>query len=256
MGEQLGGDGFPGRRRVHPDGTVAGPGGAPDEAGLETALAAAVRGGDVDAGAEQRAVAAFRAARDAGAHRARTRRRDDWRVREERRVGRPLRTTFAVILASLTLGGVAVAAIGSAGSSSHGAGPGTGDKPSTGASALPGKEPSAVSPTRPGRADRPDTAKDTAAHCRAYAQVKGRGKALDSTAWQRLVTAAGGEEKVTAYCAGRLAGSKAADGPSGSGKSGAGAGQGNKGSGNGTGGSGNASGNGPAHTDQGNGKNE
>ncbi|MET8785388.1 hypothetical protein [Streptomyces sp. NPDC004589] len=254
MGEQLGGDGFPGRRRVHPDGMVAGRGG--DDAGLETALAAAVRGGDVDAGAEQRAVAAFRAARDAGVHKARTRRRDDWRVREERRVGRPLRTTFAVILASLTLGGVAVAAIGSAGSSSHGAGSGAGATPSTGASALPGKEPSAASSARPGRADRPDTAKDTAAHCRAYAQVKDRGKALDSTAWQRLVTAAGGEEKVTAYCAGQLAGSKAAAGRNGNGESAGGVGKGNKGAGSGTAGSGNASGNGRAHADQGNGKNE
>ncbi|TFV32817.1 hypothetical protein E4K10_25710 [Streptomyces sp. T1317-0309] len=191
MGEQLGGDGFPGRRRVHPDGTVAGPGERrtrpvsrrrwprPCAAVMPTPGRSSVL-------SPRSGRPGTRASTGPGPV------AGDWRVREERRVGRPLRTTFAVILASLTLGGVAVAAIGSAGSSSHGAGPGTGDKPSTGASALPGKEPSAVSPTRPGRADRQDTAKDTAAHCRAYAQVKGRGKALDSTAWQRLVTAAGG----------------------------------------------------------------
>ncbi|GAA3769406.1 hypothetical protein GCM10022206_04950 [Streptomyces chiangmaiensis] len=253
MGERLGGDGIPGRRRVHPDGGVAGPGGAPDAAGLETALAAAIRGGDIDGGAEQRAVAAFRDARDAGVHKARTRRRDDWRVREERRAGRPVRTTLAVILASLTLGGVAVAAIGSAGSSSGGAGGSREGTPSTSVSALPGKEPSAASP---GRTDRPVTAQDTEAHCRAYEQVKGRGNALDSTAWQQLVTAAGGEDKVTAYCAEQLARAKAQNGPGGSGRSGDSAGRTGKGPGNGTGGSGDASGDGQGPADKGSGKNK
>ncbi|MFD8200700.1 hypothetical protein ACFV2G_14210, partial [Streptomyces sp. NPDC059701] len=59
---------------------------------------------------------AFRAARDAGAHRAartaRIRRRDDWRPRDPRRARRSLRVTLSVLLASLTLGGVAYAAIG------------------------------------------------------------------------------------------------------------------------------------------------
>ena len=50
-----------------------------------------------------------------GAHRARTRRRDDWRPREHGRVRRSLRvTTLCCPLAGLTLGGVAYAAIGSA----------------------------------------------------------------------------------------------------------------------------------------------
>jgi hypothetical protein len=35
--------------------------------------------------------------------------------------------------------------------------------------------------------------------------VGSRGHALNATAWRRLVTAAGGEDEVEAYCAGRLA---------------------------------------------------
>jgi hypothetical protein len=58
---------------------VPGPPGLPE---LETRFGAALRadGGvpERDREAERRAVAAFRAAREAGAHRARTRPRDDW----------------------------------------------------------------------------------------------------------------------------------------------------------------------------------
>ncbi|MGW1541165.1 hypothetical protein ACWCPM_13160 [Streptomyces sp. NPDC002309] len=43
-------------------------------------LRAALRDGRLDAEAERQALDAFRAARDGGAHRARTRRRDDWRT--------------------------------------------------------------------------------------------------------------------------------------------------------------------------------
>lgn len=46
---------------------------------LELLLAEAMRETTVDAEAARRALAAFRAARDAGEHRARTRGRDDWR---------------------------------------------------------------------------------------------------------------------------------------------------------------------------------
>jgi hypothetical protein len=34
-----------------------------------------------------------------------------------------------------------------------------------------------------------------------YEKLRGRGKALDSTAYQRLAAAAGGAAKVSAYCA-------------------------------------------------------
>ncbi|MEV6055282.1 hypothetical protein [Streptomyces sp. NPDC052107] len=204
MGERLSGDGVKGRRRVRP-GAVSGAPGTAEAAALETALAAVLRTGELDPRAEQRAVAAFRDARATAVHRARTRRRDDWRPAAERRARRPLKMTFGAVFASLALGGVAVAAIGSAGSSTGGtnAGPRT-------------AHPSALAPERPGGAassapsdgnrpaDRPPSAKDTEAHCRAYEQVESRGKALDATAWRRLVTAAGGKDKVAAYCSEQL----------------------------------------------------
>ncbi|MFD7435022.1 hypothetical protein [Streptomyces sp. NPDC059861] len=48
-------------------------------------LGAVMRDGELDAEAERQALAAFRAARDAGAHRARTRGRDVWRARSAER---------------------------------------------------------------------------------------------------------------------------------------------------------------------------
>ncbi|MFS4098018.1 hypothetical protein ACLU3S_36760, partial [Streptomyces sp. AF1A] len=50
----------------------------------------------------------------------------------------------------------------------------------------------------------PATARDTLAHCRAFEKAGEHGHALDATAWQRLVTAAGGTDKVPAYCAAQL----------------------------------------------------
>ncbi|GGY02400.1 hypothetical protein [Streptomyces djakartensis] len=177
-------------------------------------VASLVRDG-VDAEAERRAVAAFRIARGAGARTARTRRRDDWRPREGRHLGRSLRTTLGVLLASLTLGGVAVAAIGVAGSSDgpdHGPHDGPGHPPvSSSAPRDPARTPSRDGDaghgtgSAPARPDRPAPARDTEAHCRAYQQADGRGRATDATAWRRLVDAAGGESKVTEYCARQLA---------------------------------------------------
>ncbi|MGW7523348.1 hypothetical protein [Streptomyces sp. NPDC054783] len=240
MGERLSGDGGPGRRRVQA-GTVSGASDAADVAALETVLAAVLRTGDLDPRAEQRAVAAFRDAGAAGARRARTRRRDDWRPTAERRAGRTVKMTFGAVFASVALGGVAVAAIGSAGSSTGGTGAG----PRTG-------HPSAVAPARPGGTapsapsagsrptDGPPSAKDTQAHCRAYEQVRSRGKALDATAWQRLVTAAGGKDKVAAYCSEQLTRATATpSGRTGTGKPGESAGAAGHGTSGGTGTSGN-----------------
>ncbi|MFI7297174.1 hypothetical protein [Streptomyces sp. NPDC050121] len=207
MGERLNdGAGF-GRRRAHPDDAVA------DLSGLEALLAHALRGPgdrpstgtgtDMAGGSEGelRAVAAFRAARDSGAHRARPRRRDDWRSRPARRhTARSLRVTLSALIAALALGGVAYAAIGSV---TDGGGDGSGH-PERSASAPSGRSdtPSgAPSGTDGAERDRPANAKDTEAHCRAYEKVQGGGQAMDSTAWQRLVTAAGGEQNVAAYCA-------------------------------------------------------
>ncbi|MER6471345.1 hypothetical protein [Streptomyces collinus] len=236
MGERHSGDGPPRRRHAHPAGLVDGPvppGGEIADAEFEARFAAALIGsGTSDAGAEERAVAAFRTARDSGAHEARTRRRDDWRPRT-RRLGRlSPKAALSVLVASLTMGGVAFAAIGSAGSGEHG-----GDRhparPSASASHRPGAAPHAPASGTPStRPDHPATAEDTLAHCRAYEHVKGHGKALASTAWQRLVTAAGGEADVPAYCAERLA---QADTP--------GAGKGNASHGSDTGGNAGNSGN-------------
>ncbi|MGV9344478.1 hypothetical protein ACWDSD_06635 [Streptomyces spiralis] len=237
MGERMSGDGARDRRRTHPGGAVSGARDVRDTSALETALAAAIRGGgQLDPEAEQRAVAAFRAARGAGAHRARTRRRDDWRQTAQRRAGRSLKTTFGVVFASLTLGGVAVAAIGSAGSSTHGAGDGRGTAHPSAA------QPSAVAPDRPdgqtssassggaGPTGGPAPAQDTEAHCRAYENVEDRGRALDATAWKRLVTAAGGKDKVAAYCSEQLARTTPApDGPGGAGSAAAAGGTGGTG---------------------------
>ncbi|WP_406219320.1 hypothetical protein [Streptomyces canus] len=202
MGDERSGD-APGRRHARAEETLR-------DSPLEALLAAALRGEKSDGEAERQAVAAYRAARDAGAHRARTRRRDDWRPRSQRHRARSLKTTLSVLLASLTLGGVAYAAIGSAGGGeAKGAAGGKDERPSVSAS-TPAESHSSAGPTASASApaDRPPTAKDTLAHCRAYEKLRGRGKALDSTAFQRLVTAAGGEANVSAYCA-RLTGEDA-----------------------------------------------
>ncbi|MEV5435724.1 hypothetical protein AB0K80_06765 [Streptomyces sp. NPDC052682] len=219
MGDRQSDGGLTGRRRVHPGGSAAGPGvrrAVPESAALEALLVATLRGGVIDAEAEQRAVAAFRAARQAGAQGARTRRRDDWRPARPRRTGRSVRTALSVALASLTLGGVAVAAIGVADSDNDRAG---GERqhttrPATGTTRPREAGPSA-SPSHPGSgpSGRPGTAQDTEAQCRAYEQVEGRGRALDATAWERLVAAAGGERHVAAYCARALADAAADDRP-------------------------------------------
>ncbi|MFB7503899.1 hypothetical protein [Streptomyces broussonetiae] len=107
--------------------------------------------------------------------------------------------------ASLTLGGVAVAAVGYVGSTSNGSSGGRGTA-----------HPSALAPVRPGDTapstpsggprptDRPASAQDAEAHCRAYQQVQGRGKALDAKVWQQLVAAAGGKDGVADYCSEQL----------------------------------------------------
>ncbi|MFE0471148.1 hypothetical protein ACFW2V_05955 [Streptomyces sp. NPDC058947] len=215
-------------------GSPNGPGSAAlREAELEVLLAAALIHGGIDAEAEQRAVAAFRAARQAGAQQGRTRHRDDWRPRERRLPGRSLKATLSVLLASLTLGGVAVAAIGSVATDDSGepARPPASTR-APGPSAGGATDAPAASGSASAHPDRPGTARDTEAHCRAYERVGGRGKALDATAWQRLIEAAGGERKVTAYCAEQLARAEEKAG----GTAAPGKGEGTPGSGNANGG--------------------
>ncbi|MFI6039116.1 hypothetical protein ACIBBD_34255 [Streptomyces sp. NPDC051315] len=204
MGERMSDGGDHGRRRAHPGRTASGPHGAGDGTGVEALLAAALRGGtpaEADEG-ERRAVAAFRAARDSGAHRAaRTRHRDDWRPRGRRHALRSLKATLSVLVASLALGGVAVAAIGSARSSSDDVGAGRPEQSVSTREKQPPASSGTPAPAASADPDRPVAAQDTEARCRAWEQVGGRGRALDSTAWQRLVALAGGEKNVPAYCA-------------------------------------------------------
>ncbi|MFE1174390.1 hypothetical protein [Streptomyces sp. NPDC058773] len=250
MGERLSGDGAPVRHRHGPpDGTVSGPRDAHDSATLETVLGAVIRADHLDPEAEERALGAFRAAaHGTGARRARTRRRDDWRPREERSLRRPVRMTFGAVFAGLALGGVAYAAIGPAGSSADGAGTGGTAHPSATAPDQPGGGTPSTSSGRPGPTNRPSPAKDTEAHCRAYQQAGGHGKALDATAWQRLVAAAGGKGEVAAYCSEQLTRATAApNGPAGTGKPGNGAAH----AGNGPEGNTGASGNGTPDADPG-----
>ncbi|MFG3206051.1 hypothetical protein [Streptomyces sp. NPDC048192] len=204
MGERHSGDGTPGRRRAHPGGALPAPGPTHGDPDFEARLGAALRGGGADAEAERRAVAAFRAARETPAPRLRTRRRDDWRRAAPGRVRLPWKTALLVTLASLALGGIAAAAIGSA-APGHVGHPDTPRPARPSASTpLPPAAPGASTATGGGRAGtpsprphRPVGARDTAARCRAYA----RAGAPASTAWQRLVTEAGGENEVAACCA-------------------------------------------------------
>ncbi|MDN3272091.1 hypothetical protein [Streptomyces sp. MA15] len=259
MGERQSDGGRAGRRRVpsghpeRPEGVVSAPGRpvpvsvegpAGDTARLEALLAAALVRDEVDAGAEQRAVAAFVAAREPGAHGARTRLRDDWRAPRRRFGGRSLRTTLGALVAGCALSGVAVAGIHAAGAPGGGRSPGdTGpdrtpsagpvpkvseipevpdasgsspsspSSPSSGSSGSSGVSgaPEASASAEPGRdgarggAGRAEAAGDAEAWCRAYERVAGRGRAVDAPVWERLVAAAGGAERVDAYCAGRSA---------------------------------------------------
>ncbi|MGC0338378.1 hypothetical protein [Streptomyces sp. SLBN-8D4] len=211
------GDGSaPGREQSYDLGSPSG------DTRLEAVLAAAIRGEKCEDEGERRAVVAFRAARDAGEHRARTRRRDDWRPRTRRSRARSLRATLSVLLASLTLGGVAYAAIGSAGGGhDRGAARESDVRPSVSAS-TPAESPGGVPSSASAPSGRPPTAKDTLAHCRAYEKLGDHGKALDSTAFQRLVAAAGGEANVSAYCTALTdaADAKGANGAKGAGNAG------------------------------------
>ncbi|CAM5249096.1 hypothetical protein STENM223S_03267 [Streptomyces tendae] len=129
-----------------------------DRGRLEAVLGAAILAEKTDGEAERRALEAFRVARDAGAHRARTRRRDDWRPRARRRGARSWKATLSVLLASLTLGGVAYAAIGAGGGdggSAKGAADDGGARPSVTTSARSGRRATPGPPSPPPPTVRP-----------------------------------------------------------------------------------------------------
>lgn len=252
MGERQSDGGRTGRRRVHPERSacsvgvsdasgravpvsVEGPAGDTDR--LEALLVAALVRDGVDAGAEQRAVAAFVAARESGAHGARTRRRDDWRASRRRFGGRSLRATLGALVAGCALSGVAWAGIQAAGVPGGGRSEDTGPTRTPSASSAPvvpdasggsGASGAGGVPEESAPASAAETGRDGArrgsgpaesagaagaaggveAQCRAYERVAGQGRAPDAPVRERLVAAAGGAERVEAYCAGRGGGGR------------------------------------------------
>ncbi|GAA2497570.1 hypothetical protein GCM10010406_37600 [Streptomyces thermolineatus] len=179
---------------------------------LDALLAAAARPAPEDPRARERALTAFRAAREEGALRAPARPEDDWRP-GEKRGRRPFKVVLGAFTASVALGGAALAAgvvpepfgrgeepapaVGSAaGLPSPDAGTGLPPRASSAApSGAPGTGGSSRAPD-----GRPTPAEDEEARCRAYESVGGRGRALDSAAWQQLQQAAGGPDEVAEYC--------------------------------------------------------
>lgn len=201
---------------------------APETPELAVVLAAARRAETPDADDERRATAAFRAARDGGAHAVRSpwwRRRDDWRPVTSWRGRRPARIMLGGFVVAATLGGVAVAAGGGVLPTpfrgGEKGGPADSVHPTPGSSRTPeGHRSDAGGPTTggdgsgrtetngpgfvlpPGRTGAPGGTRAEAALCRVYAKDLGKGKAADSTAFDRLAAAAGEESEaaVTAYC--------------------------------------------------------
>ncbi|MER7947969.1 hypothetical protein ABTY59_11365 [Streptomyces sp. NPDC096079] len=176
-------------------------------------------GGDVADPGEATALAAFRAARDAGLHGALpTRDLDDWTPGPVRRRSRlPLKAVLASLVASVTLGGVALAVGGLpevfTGTPDPGeprpgrsttapapvpstAGATVGEDAKATASRTPA--PGTTAPSRPEKDPADLGGRSREALCRAFAKKDGR--ASKSVAWQRLVAAAGGEDLVPAYC--------------------------------------------------------
>ncbi|WP_393061542.1 hypothetical protein [Streptomyces sp. LN549] len=192
---------------------------APRSPELDALLDAAARPVGLDPVAAERALVAFRTARDEGVHGAApTRRRDDWRPKARRRGPRSLRTAVAALAASLTVGGVAMAVggvpvpFGTADdeprvATSSGA-PERGERDRAKDQETP--RPATTTPPRPhtppeeraprARKEQPETARNMEALCRAYDPSKDRGTSMNSKAWQRLVEAAG-DQGVPAWCA-------------------------------------------------------
>ncbi|WP_148016674.1 hypothetical protein [Streptomyces sp. OR43] len=192
---------------------------------LEALFDAASRPGTLSPAAEEKALRAFRTSHEDGRHAAPLwwrRGRDDWRPADERRRARSLKALLAGVVMAAALGGVAVAAGGGAISLPFGGG--ADPKPGQNAPTAPGAAEESVRDGRWGRApqrpprpspptsqkpsgERPDTAQDTVAHCRAYlAAAEGRHKAPRNAATSRLAEAAGSREAVPGYCEQLLAG--------------------------------------------------
>ncbi|WP_329209433.1 hypothetical protein OG257_20410 [Streptomyces sp. NBC_00683] len=187
---------------------------------LEALLDAASRPGGLGPAAEEKALRAFRTARENGVHASPLRwrrRRDDWRPADERRRSRSLKVLLAGVVTAVALGGVAVAV--EEGAVPLPFGGGAEPKPGQNAPTVPGSGEASAdegsgwqAPQRPPRSfpstapqepprERPGTAQDTAAHCRVHlAAAQGRGRAPGDAATTRLEEAAGSRKAVPGYC--------------------------------------------------------
>ncbi|WP_093799420.1 hypothetical protein [Streptomyces sp. Wb2n-11] len=197
------------------------------------ALLAAVRRPSPRRGEEsaQAALAAYREARDSGAHALpgrwwRARGRDDWRPSRRRRGALPVRAAFASAAATVTLGGMALAAGTGAipAPFGHGGGGGSGTDGGTGAGtagtrssapATPGAERGSAGDTVTGGAERrpsagatrpvtalPSRTRDDVEYCAVYLASDGRGAASRGGAAPGRPTAdaAAAGQSVEAYC--------------------------------------------------------
>jgi len=198
-------------------------------AALAGLLAAAAAPAALDPDREEAAVAAFRAARDAGVLTAGVRQRhrrraDDWRpgARGLRHAARSAKTVTGALFATLALGGVAVAAAVGAlptsfGSGAHGPDPlqsggssaraGSKD-PGSSASPAPDQERPAGGASRGVATPTPSTSPgstDYKALCTAYAAADWRRSGMNRQSYRDLEKAAGGgRHRVRQYCAGLL----------------------------------------------------
>ncbi|WP_426366752.1 hypothetical protein [Streptomyces sp. E-08] len=188
---------------------------------LRAALGAERAGSGAATPGETAALVAFRAARDEGLHASLpTRDLDDWTpVAAPRRSRRSLKAALAALVASVTLGGVAVATGGLPDPFPGTPAPPPGPRPTrsapdpaptppkagatsggaTSASASRSAAPGTTAPLRPEKDPVDLPGKSREALCRAF-EKKNEGQASKSAAWQRLVAAAGGEELVPEYC--------------------------------------------------------
>ena len=193
---------------------------------LDELLAAAARPAPVAPDAADNALAAFRAARDEGALDLPSRPADDWRPAEPRKRIRWVKAGVGTLFAGVMLGGVAMAAgaipapFGESPPPSPTPHPAPSAVPSApaqhSATAAPTAGAPAGMPSPEAEEDRPPTAQDERAHCRAYKAAEGNGNAgeqngqgngdaMDSAVRRRLEAAAGGPDAVEAYCARLLA---------------------------------------------------
>ncbi|MEV8341247.1 hypothetical protein [Streptomyces niveus] len=176
------------------------------------AFADAVRG-DVEPEGVERALAAFRVAGHAadGVAPRRGRRRDDWRPARRRfSVLASWRAALVAALATVTLGGLALAAVPGVLAEpprpAEGPDKSTASRPGVGAPRTPGGTPGATGRSTPSptpSASASASAYDPvprshAALCHAWSRGNGKHR---GTAFQRLAEAAGGESAVDTYCA-------------------------------------------------------